>query len=69
MAASGLGLDSCPVGVQHDDCARSVLALPDDWIVAMAITLGYPTADADVRARSGERRIAKSDWVKWNQWS
>ena len=69
LAASGLGLDSCPVGVQHDDCARSVLALPDDWIVAMAITLGYATADADDRARSGERRIAKSDWVKWNQWS
>ena len=69
LAAKTRGLDSCPVGIQHDDCARALLKFPEDWVVAMAITFGYPTEDADTLARTGDNRIAIGSWVKWDTWS
>jgi nitroreductase len=69
LAAKARGLDSCPVGIQHDDCARSLLKFPEDWVVAMAVTFGYPTGDADTLARTGDSRISIGSWVKWNTWS
>ena len=69
LAAKARGIDSCPVGIQHDDCARLLLKFPEDWVVAMALTFGYPNADADALARTGDNRIALGSWVKWNTWS
>jgi hypothetical protein len=45
------------------------LKFPEDWVVAMALTFGYPNADADALARTGDDRIALGSWVKWNTWS
>jgi len=69
LVAKARGLDSCPVGIQHDDCARLLLKFPEDWVVAMAITFGHPAEDADTLARTGDNRIAIGSWVKWNTWS
>lgn len=67
ICANALGIASCPVGIQHDDAAREVLGLPQEMIVAMAITFGYPTGG---RAQGrGERRLPLGDFVAWEQWS
>jgi nitroreductase len=66
IAANAEGVASCPVGIQHDDCAREVLGLPPEATVAMAITLGYPTGG---RATSrGERRIDLDEFVRHEVW-
>lgn len=66
VAANAIGIASCPVGIQHDDAAREVLGLPPDQIVAMAITLGYPTGG---RATGrGNQRLASTEYTHWERW-
>ncbi|MCK9486558.1 MAG: nitroreductase family protein [Dehalococcoidia bacterium] len=67
VAANALGIASCPVGIQHDEPAREVLGLPDDQIVAMAITLGYPKGGDRPQGR-GERRMSLGDFVSYERW-
>lgn len=66
LAARAEGIASCPVGIQHDDCAREVLGLPANTIVAMAITLGYP-AGGRIQSR-GNPRIGLDEFVRWETW-
>jgi nitroreductase len=66
VAAHADGIASCPVGIQHDDCARQTLGLPADATVAMAITFGYPTAGSS--AGRGSRRIDLSSFVRRGRW-
>lgn len=66
VAANAEGVASCPVGIQHDDCARKLLGLPPEATVAMAITFGYPTGGRSV-AR-GERRIDLGEFVRREVW-
>ncbi len=66
VVAHAEGIASCPVGIQHDDRAREVLGLPADQIVAMALTLGYPTGGR-ATAR-GERRLSLDDYTYWERW-
>lgn len=66
VAANADGIASCPVGIQHDDCAREVLGLPENTIVAMAISFGYPTGG---RAKGrGDRRIDLDTFVRRGRW-
>lgn len=66
VVAQADGIASCPVGIQHDDCAREVLDLPADATVAMAITFGYPTGG---RATGrGSRRINLESFVRRGRW-
>lgn len=66
VAAHAEGIASCPVGIQHDDCAREVLGLPSEATVAMAITFGYPTGG---RAQGrGSRRIDLESFVRLGRW-
>jgi len=66
IAARADGIASCPVGIQHDDCARDVLGLPADAVVAMAITFGYPRGG---RAEGhGNRRIDLNAFVRNGRW-
>lgn len=67
IAANGLGIASCPVGIQHDDDARRVLDLPADQIVAMAITFGYPKGGGRPQGR-GDRRMALDAFVSYERW-
>lgn len=66
VAAQADGIASCPVGIQHDDCARKVLGLPADATVAMAITFGYPSGGR-VQGR-GSRRIDLDSFVRRGRW-
>jgi nitroreductase len=45
IAAHAEGLGSCPVTLGHPDKARAAVGLPDDWVMPMVITLGYPVED------------------------
>ncbi len=66
VAAHAEGIASCPVGIQHDDRARDVLGLPANQIVAMALTLGYPTGGRV--AACGDRRLSLDDYTYWERW-
>jgi nitroreductase len=66
VAAQADGIASCPVGIQHDDCAREALGLPPEATVAMALTFGYPTGG---RATGrGDRRIDLDQFVRIDRW-
>jgi nitroreductase len=66
IAAQSEGITSCPVGIQQDEPAREVLGLPPDQIVAMALSMGYPTGG---RAEGrGERRLSIDDYAHWERW-
>ncbi len=67
VAANAEGVASCPVGIQHDDCARALLGLPPDATVAMAITFGYPTGGHAVSR--GEGRIDLDEFVLHERWA
>ena len=66
VAAHADGIASCPVGIQHDDCAREVLGLPADATVAMAVTFGYPPGGR-IEGR-GNRRIGLETFVRRGRW-
>ena len=66
VTANADGIASCPVGIQHDDCAREVLGLPRDAIVAMAITFGYPTGGRAMGR--GSQRLDLYAFVRRNSW-
>lgn len=66
VAARAEGVASCPVGIQHDDQAREVLALPPEATVAMAITLGYPVPGT--AGGRGDNRIELDQFVRWESW-
>ena len=50
----------------HDDCAREVLGLPADTVVAMAITFGYPVGGK--ASGRGDRRIDLETFVRRGRW-
>ena len=66
VAAQADGIASCPVGIQHDDCARAVLGLPADATVAMAITFGYPSRGG--AETGGSRRIDLDSFARRDRW-
>ena len=66
VAAQAEGIASCPVGIQHDDCARETLGLPSDAIVAMALTFGYPRGGRTTTA--GSRRVDLETFVRHDRW-
>lgn len=67
VAARAEGVASCPVGIQRDQCARDLLGLPGDAIVAMALTFGYPVPGS--AAGRGDRRIDVGEFVRWERWA
>ena len=67
VAARAAGIASCPVGVQHDNCAREALGLPPEAVVAMALTFGYPTAGSV--AGRGSRRIDLDAFARTDRWN
>ena len=57
LAASSMGIGSCPVTLHDEDRAREVLGVPPDHRCRYAIAFGYPDEDAATAERS-ERRAA-----------
>lgn len=68
LAAHGLGLGTCPIGLitAFDEDIREELSIPDEKQVVIGVAVGYADPDAPVnRARS--ERTPVSDSVKWRE--
>ena len=68
IAAHAEGVGSCPVTLGHQDRGRDAVGLPDDWVMPMVITLGYPVADHPDSPLK-RPRVALDELVRHNRWS
>jgi nitroreductase len=59
LAASSIGVASCPITLHRDARARDFLGAPPDRVTRYAVALGYPTDTARPR-RYGGRKPAES---------
>jgi nitroreductase len=66
LAAWEQGITSCPVAMHDRECAARVLGLPDDHVVAIVITFGYPGSE-ESRHR-GIARTPLADLVHEERW-
>jgi nitroreductase len=66
LAAWADGITSCPVAMHDRDCAARVLGLPDDHVVAMVITFGYPASEESLHR--GIPRTPLADLVHEETW-
>jgi nitroreductase len=68
IAAHAEGVGTCPVTLGHPDRARAAVGLPDDWVMPMVITLGYPVADHPDSPLK-RPRVAIDELVRYDRWS
>ncbi len=66
VAAWAEGITSCPTSMHDADCARKTLGLPDDHVVAIVLTMGYP--DPAHSIHGGRQRLALDELVHWERW-
>ena len=68
LAAHGLGLGSCPIGLitAFDDEIKEMLNIPEEKRVVIGVAVGYRDPDAPVnQSRSG--RAPLSELVRWRE--
>ncbi len=68
LAAHGLGLGSCPIGLitAFDEDIKEELSIPDEKLVVIGMAVGYRDPDAPInQTRSG--RAPLEDVVKWRE--
>jgi nitroreductase len=72
LAASALGVGSCPITLHRHDDARAVLGVPADhgcqWVVAM----GYPDEEAEQKGRAASQlsgRKPLADLVRYDRFA
>lgn len=53
LRATELGLGTCYVGWVKKDEIKSVLGIPDNYIVPYVITVGYPAEESGTHSRKG----------------
>ena len=68
IAAHAEGVGSCPVTLGHPEVARAAVGLPDDWVMPMVITLGYPVTDHPDSPLK-RPRVALDELVRYDRWS
>ena len=68
VAATALGLATCPVTLHHQDVARSAVGLPADLTLPMVVTVGHPSPDAPPSPLR-RRRIDATELVRRDRWS
>ena len=68
IAAHADGVGTCPVTLQHADRTRSALGLPEDWVMPMVITLGYPVDDHPDSPLK-RPRIPLEELVRYDRWA
>jgi len=66
LAAWAEGITSCPVAMHDRECAAKVLGLPDDHVVAIVISFGYPESEAS--RHRGVPRTPLSELVHQERW-
>ena len=59
LAASAIGVASCPITLHRERDAAAYLAVPEGSVARYAISLGYPTDDARPRKMGGRKRAAE----------
>lgn len=55
LAAKAIGVASCPITLHRSEGVREFLGAPDGTVSRYAISLGYPTEDAEPRRRGGRK--------------
>jgi len=55
LAASALGIGSCPITLHDTECAHRALRLPEGHTCRYAIAFGYPDVQAESAARTQRR--------------
>lgn len=68
LAAHGEGLATCPVTLHHQDVARDAIGFPVDWVMPMAVTMGWPDPEAP-RSPLSRQRVSLDELVIRNRWS
>jgi nitroreductase len=69
LAAWELGIGSCLASIYDGEKARGILNFPVEWHLRIAISFGYPTAEALAeRPARAEGRKAFDAVVKWESW-
>ncbi len=68
VAATALGLSSCPVTFHHQDVVRGVLGIPADVDAPMVVSLGHPGEAPGVSPIAGPR-VGLSDYVHHERWT
>ena len=68
LAAHGLGLGSCPIGLitAFDDEIKEMLNIPEEKRVVIGVAVGYRDPEAPVN-RSRSERAPLSELVKWRE--
>jgi nitroreductase len=67
VAATALGLASCPMTLHDQACARRTLGLPDGLTAPMAVGFGHPAPSGGDRESSP--RVPLDELVRWQRWS
>jgi nitroreductase len=68
IAAHDEGIGTCPVTLGHADVARAAVGLPNDWVMPMVITLGYPVEDHPDSPLK-RQRVTLDELVRHDRWS
>lgn len=68
ITAHSLGLASCPVTFQHQDCVRSLLGIPEDYEAPMGVGVGHPAPAGD-GGRASSPRLPLDELVGWGRWN
>ena len=67
LAAWELGVGSCIASIYHPDQARTILGIPENLQVDVALSFGYPSPENKTAKMGGRKPIAEV--VKWEKWS
>jgi nitroreductase len=68
LAAHGLGLGSCPIGLitAFDDETKEMLNIPEEKRVVIGVAIGYRDPDAPIN-QSRSERAPLSELIKWRE--
>ena len=66
LAAWTEAITSCPVAMHDRECAARALGLPDDHVVAMVISFGYPESEESLHR--GIARTPLAELVHYEKW-
>jgi len=75
LAASAIGVGSCPVTMHRDEMAHELFGLPEGYLCRYALALGYPDLESETIARAAQRaylptgRKPMSELVHRDRWS
>lgn len=70
LAAWELGVGSCLASIYEPDRARSILGFPAEWHLRIALSFGYPSAEALApRPPRPDGRKSLEDVVHWDRWA